>query len=97
MPEQREILSIIRRKQTVFVTTGERTWQTTCLTIGEAKVLIERIQEAPEIAAKWMKLTDFRKAPPAPVPVAKPTVRLDPQPEIEAPPDVGPGLRRILF
>ena len=63
MSEQHGILSIIRNKKTVYVTTGDRAWETTCLTIGEAKVLIERIRDEPGITKSWMKLTDFRKAP----------------------------------
>ena len=97
MSVQHGILSIIRNKKTVYVATGDRAWETTCLTIGEAKVLIERIRDEPGITKSWMKLTDFRKAPPVAAPMAEPPALPEPEPKITEAPDVGPGLRRNIF
>ena len=105
------MISFIRDGAIVMVTNERRTWQTTCATVGEAKVLVQRLYEAPTVTLQWMKLTGFRKTErPLPArldhPVAAPLI---PATEIkaEAPStdpeadddriDIGPGLRRTIF
>ena len=102
------LTSIIRRASTVFVTDGDRTWQTTCKNTKEAKALAERIQGAPAITFEWMKLTDSGKpspdqtpradAIPPPPPPKRPSPKLGKHDiDTDEQPDIGPGLRRNIF
>jgi len=50
-------ISVIRDRTTIFVSRGDRHWQTTCANLTEARALVAQLNKSPDIVDQWMTLT----------------------------------------